>query len=876
MPQTNVIPRPEYPRPDFQRDAWSNLNGEWDFVIDPDDKGLAEEWFLPTADAIRETIMVPFPWQSKLSGVENLTHHGVAWYRREFSVPTEWQTKRTVLHFGAVDYIADMWINGQHIGSHEGGYTPFEFDITDFLVPGDNVVTVRVDDPADLREIPHGKQSSLPANPWDDCDFTTISGIWQTVWLETRPASYIESARISPDVPAEQAHFSVNVSGLPGITSELSVTLQAPDGRTFTYSEPVTHGDAGSQTVNFSVDLPDPLLWDIGVPNLYTVDLTLSTPGAVPDLVHAYFGMRSIEVSGTDVLLNGRPIYLMSALVQGYWPDGLYTPPSDDALRADIEYAKRIGLNGLRTHIKIEDPRWAYWADQLGILLWSDGPSPVLFTELARERLMREFQGMIERDYNHPSIVVWSPYNESWGLEFRSDRAVQEHMIVIYDQIKTWDPTRLVIDNSGWRHVQTDIADSHKYTGDPAEWRGVMTLLETQPMTLQVLGHPFFALGHKYSGQPLMMSEYGSGWIDDRSWDFKWQTIEIRRHAGIVGYTYTELYDIEHEMAGFARYDRTPKDFGFDLAMLNAPDFVGFDYREESVLQPGDTLEVPVFVSAYGLPELASGHVVWRLETVMPAPAALSEGRFDGVSLTPFSVTELTPISLTVPDAHGPVKLWVELYDDAGTLRAINYLDFEIFGNALPRTEQVGVNGEEIFIARLSLDDFSAETLPIGPLNQKVDGAWAILEGGPTGYMEYQAALPESDTWSALTVTAEVGSVPANLVQAAEGVEHPSDITVSVNGVELTTWRVPGRPVNALGALTRINALGVGQHGYWMEAQATPTQLADIQTQAADDGVLIVRFEVKADADNARGMSLFGARAGRYGRDPEIRITLAK
>jgi len=874
MTMNNDLPRPEYPRPIFQRDAWLNLNGTWDFVFDPDDQGLVAEWFAPQSSTIQDAIVVPFPWQSELSGIHNRRHTGVAWYRRTFAIPDSWTNQRTVLHFGAVDYFAEVWINGQFVGAHEGGYTPFEFDITDYLQPGDNVVTVRVNDPANLWEIPHGKQRNNLPDPWDDVDFTTVSGIWQTVWLEARPAAYIQRAHITPDVPNERALFEIEIASPSPGDLELHVDVQAPDGRTFSHVQPLTFATGGSQTVTFPIDLPEPLLWDIDTPHLYQVDLTLGPSNGEADVVHTYFGMRSIEVNGRDVLLNGRPIYLMSALVQGYWPEGLYTAPSDEALRSDIEYAKRIGLNGLRMHIKIEDPRWAYWADHLGLLLWNDGPSPVSFTELARERLMRDMGAMIERDYNHPSIVIWCPYNESWGLEFRSDRAIQEHLIDVYDQIKASDPTRLVVDNSGWRHVKTDIADSHVYTGDSTEWRGVMTLLENDPMTLQVLGHPFFAFGRKYSGQPLMMSEYGTGWVDDRSWDFKWQTNEIRRHGGVVGYTYTELYDIEHEMAGYARYDRTPKDFGYDLAMINDLDFAGFDYRGDVTLKPGDTLEVPIFVSAYGLPALSSGTVRWRLETIEPTPAVLVEGSYDDIVLEPFSVTNLESITLTVPGVQGPVKLWLEVLDDDGGLRAQNYLDFEIFESALPRAEIKSVEGHPQHILRITLDDYTAETFPVGPHGRRLDGMLQILEGGRTGYVEYRLPSPEDETWESLTLAVEVGSMPDWPVQAAEDLGYPSEITMSVNGVELATWQIPNRPINALGALTRLNGLGVGEHGYWMEATASTSQLATIRERAQAEQTLIVRFEVKEDAKNQGGLTLFGARAGRYGRDPEIRITV--
>ena len=674
-----ALPRPEVPRPDFQRDAWANLNGTWDFAFDPDDQGLAEGWFDPASEALQASIVVPFPWQSTLSGVADPDQRGVAWYRRTFTVPAAWQGQQVVLHFGAVDYLARVWVNGQPVGAHEGGYDPFEFDITDLLTAGDNVVVVRVDDPADLSEIPHGKQSSIPPNPWDDVDFTPVSGIWQTVWLEARPAAHIAQAHITPDVPNAQAVFEVVVEAPAPASLTLQIDVEAPDGRTFARTQTLTLDAAGTQTASVTLDLPEPLLWEPETPYLYQVDLTLSAEGGTPDVVHTYFGMRSIAIEGQNVLLNGHPIYLMSALVQGYWPDGLYTAPSDEALRADIAYAKQIGFNGLRMHLKIEDPRWAYWADHLGLLLWNDVPCPVDFTPLARERVMHDLQAMIARDYNHPSIVIWSPYNESWGLEFRSDADVQTYLSTLYDQIRAWDPTRLIVDNSGWRHVRTDIADSHKYTDNEQEWRSFMTQLATTPAEVVVLGHPFFAQGRQYGGEPLMITEYGSGWGEERPAAFRGQTMEIRHHEGVVGYTYTELYDIEHELAGLAHYDRTLKNITDDLTLINSADFVGLDYRGNIIVRPGTALEVPIFVSAYGQPALSSAIVDWRLMRLAADPEMLLAGSYGTVELTPYGVTELTPLALTLPEGRGSVRLWVEVREPDGTLRARTSLDLEVF-----------------------------------------------------------------------------------------------------------------------------------------------------------------------------------------------------
>ncbi|NJM06894.1 glycoside hydrolase family 2 [Candidatus Gracilibacteria bacterium] len=623
------IPRPEHPRPSFERPEWQNLNGAWGFRRDPDHTGMAERWFRAQAADFEQTISVPFPWQSERSGIADTAYRGVVWYRRNFVVPSNWQGQRIFLNFGAVDYSARVWVNDQLLGEHEGGYTPFAFDVTDALRGGENTLVVRVDDPVPQDEIPHGKQRNVPPDPWDDVAFTPSSGIWQTVWIEARPATYLLSAEITPDIDRQQATLALRVmAGVDGVAA-LDLMLESPVGALIT-AQAVLDLKMGAVTSStLTLPIPQPQLWDIDTPQLYTATLRLRGPDEALDMVRTSFGMRKIEVRDGKVWLNNRPIYLMSALDQGYWPDGLSTAPSDDAIRADIAYAKSLGLNGLRKHLKIEDPRYAYWADRLGILLWYDTPNPTRFTSLARERLLRDLDGMIARDYNHPSIIVWSPYNESWGLEFRlgTNDEMQAWVAYLYDHIKQRDPTRLVVDNSGWSHVKTDIADSHYYTNDPVEWRGAVTLLATAPDDLVVLGHRFFANSYRYGGEPLMMTEYGGGWREDRSWDLRWQTSELRRHPQIVGYTYTELYDIEHEYAGYAHYDRTPKDFGYDIATVNSADFVGLDYRETATLRPGAEITVIPFISAYAKDPLGAARCIgswWRCD-LLPSPLCSAE-----------------------------------------------------------------------------------------------------------------------------------------------------------------------------------------------------------------------------------------------------------
>jgi hypothetical protein len=881
--KNDSVPRPEHPRPDFRRDNWFNLNGVWAFRYDPDDVGEAQQWQRHGNAQYDQNIIVPFPWQSELSGQHNPDYRGVAWYRRTFVIPPVWREQRVFLCFGAVDYWASVWVNGHLVGQHEGGYTPFVCDITDVSNEGENTVVVRVHDPADLREIPHGKQKSIPADAWQSCEFTPTSGIWQTVWLELRSPCHFTSVRITPDVDAQCAHFTLSVHG--GITQRdvsIWVSVQPPTGDALSAHASISLTAGETATVAFAVSIPDLQLWDLDTPNLYHVTLALQPSGQPQDVVCTYFGMRKVTARDGKLWLNDRPVYLISALDQGFWPDGIHTAPSDEALRADIEFAKRAGLNALRKHIKIEDPRFIYWADVLGLLLWCDVPSPTDFTDLACRRLAREMEAMIERDYNHPSIIIWCPYNESWGFEFRLavNTAMQEWLAALYERAKKLDPTRLTVDNSGWSHVRTDIADFHYYTDYEAEWRSVVTLLAHEPDEATVLGHPLFAQGHFWQGEPLIMSEYGAGWKDDRSWHLHWQTNELRRHGEIAGYTYTELYDIEHERAGYALYDRTPKDFGYDLAMINSEDFVVLDYRGPHTLWPGEALRVSVYASLYGLP-LHEGILHWQVHDVVSASEdsmPLAHGSCV-VQLAPYAVTRLPEIEVSVPAQHGPLQLWAWLEDSAGNVRARNYLNFEVFRSPLAREEQHTESAGTTFVLRFRPGDYIRSDWDVETYAASSSDSLGceIFWARTSGFVEYCVPLPPGalGRLSGLALLFEAGSHPPEIAQSVVGHRQPSDLTVSINGIEISTTTLPNLHVNSLGVLTRLNNLGPGEHGDPVDIYVPEKQLAAVKAAMRNQCALFIRLEVKADAAQAGGLTLFGARSGRYGREPTIILTVA-
>jgi hypothetical protein len=878
------IPRPEHPRPDCVRSDWLNLNGKWDFCYDPRDRGR-ELGYHTDAAPFDTSIIVPFAWQSELSGLHNVDYHGVVWYRRDFMIPASWRGQRVFVRFGAVDYYADIWINGLHAGTHEGGYSSFEIEITSYLVDDRNSLTVRVDDPANLYQIPHGKQASLPPDPWQQFSFTPSSGIWQTVWLEARPKTFIDSVHCTPNVAEEAVYVTVRIAGNPA-SGRLVADVHSPSGEGFTVMKDFDATSTGLNPVNIRIPLLHPQLWDIHSPNLYTLQLSLETESGSRDSVQSYFGMRMIEQRAGQVWLNGRPIYLMTALDQGYWRDGIYTAPTDEALKADVLYAKSIGLNGLRKHLKVEDPRFLYWADQLGILLWCDMPCPTLFDETGCNRLRAELLAMIARDYNHPSIIVWCPYNETWGLEFslQHDKAMQAWVAQLYDEIKAIDTTRLVVENSGWSHVKTDLADFHYYTGNPRDWRLKMQSYAASPNETGVFAFKLMADGYEYDGAPLVVSEFGYGWQHDSSWGLRWSTNELRRHPNIVGYTYCELYDVEYEYCGYALYDRTPKRFGYDLKDINSADYIILDYQGSHILLPGDEVTIPLLFSAYDYPALEHGHLYWKLVRVLPPEipeVALASGDFP-IDTQPWAVIPIGNITFATPQARGATQLVVWVENGQGMQRARNALDFEIY-NPNQSFFDFAETPEAYFFTLSAAPGNKAKSFwnegdhTLGYfVDDRPGAAWFEGADKMTLRLPVVSRMGFPPNIGEIRLVMELGSRPREITQSVEGRELFSDLTVSLNGIELQTIHLHDLHVHAGGALTRIHNTGVGEHGEWVEIGVPNALLESVVSEARKRGYLEIGLEVKQNAEHKGGLTVFGARTGRYGIDPSVRITLPK
>lgn len=673
------LPRPEYPRPHFDRShTWRPLNGDWDFHRDPEGTRTTP----PGPGEWAERITVPFAWETAASGVA-VHWLAAAWYRRRVTVPPEWAGQRVVLHVGAAHHEATVWCAGRRVGGHVGGYLPFEVDLTDALAGRDRselVIGVRA--PVDKRDIPHGKQRSLPADPYDNCSFTPHSGIWQSVWLEARPATHLAGLSLRPTDGLDGIRVGVTVAGPASATAAVHVALQ-PGG------EPVACPLDGHGNGSVVVPVPRPRRWEPTDPHLYRVSVEVDSPDG-RDRVTGTTGLRSVTTDGETLLLNGRRVFLRGVLDQGWWPASGPTAPTEAALVADLELARDCGFSLVRKHAKLEDPRWLAHADRLGVLVWAEPPGTGRWSDAATSSFAGQLAPMVARDGDHPCIVVWGLYNEEWGLDWdlAGDPAKRRAVAEAYDRLRALDDSRPVVDNSGWSHVRTDLLDWHVYSPDLPAWRSALADLADGgaggfPVALSPGGPVTLHLsadGRPARGRPSLNSEYGVGLTPvERAWSMRWQTQELRRHDGFSGYVYTELYDVEHEQAGVLSAHRTAKDdMGTDPATVHAPtvlvsDLVPHRPGADLVTDPDGHLAVGVRVSHHGPAELTGTlSVRWGppLGRVPPVGGARPVAR---VRVRPFRVSE--PVAVTDTLAGEAGRLHLLVHDEHGRLRARSHLD---------------------------------------------------------------------------------------------------------------------------------------------------------------------------------------------------------
>ena len=550
-----MIDRTEHPKPQFERAAWQNLNGEWQFEIDHGNSGAERGWEAPDAPFSR-VINVPFCPESRLSGIGYTDFMTSVWYRRTVSVTAEELAGRVVLHFGAVDYLTTVYINGRKCGTHKGGYVSFAFDVTAYLCEGENTITVHAEDDTRDPMIPGGKQSSLYAS--HGCSYTRTTGIWQTVWMEFTPRTYIRKVKYYPDIAACAVALHAELEGKGTFAAKA-------------FFEGKEMGEASVKTEGGYVVLNLPLaekhLWELGKGGLYDLELTFGE-----DKVKSYFGLRSARYADGRFLLNDKSVFQRTVLDQGFNPEGIYTAPSDEELALDIDRSMAMGFNGARLHEKVFEERFLYHCDRKGYMVWGEYPNWGLDHSKpeAVYGILPEWLEEVERDFNHPAIIGWCPFNETWDID--GHRQFDELLELVYRATKAADHTRPVIDTSGNYHVVTDVFDLHDYTQDPAAFAAHYARLDKEGL---LDGPQLFPDRQHYEGQPFFLSEYGGiRWTDDESgWGYgnapaspeeflarlKGLTDALLDNPRVTGLCYTQLTDVEQEQNGLYTYDRKPK-----------------------------------------------------------------------------------------------------------------------------------------------------------------------------------------------------------------------------------------------------------------------------------------------------------------------------
>ncbi|MFB5266452.1 glycoside hydrolase family 2 protein [Paenibacillus enshidis] len=566
----------DYPRPQFVRKQWLDLNGEWDFCFDDEGVGEKEQWFDQFPEG--QKIIVPFTYETKASGIGIETFHPLVWYRRSVVIPQEAAAKRTILHFQGVDYKTKCWVNGVLAGEHEGAYAAFSFDITPYIKYGsENHIVLEVEDSQSCTQ-PRGKQRWVEQN--FECFYVQSTGIWKSVWLEYVNEARIEAVKMTPDIDRHMIRFDFQLKGFEGKSNlrlEAAIELKGQPVRTVSLS-----ADRSWITVEVNVlhEAGGPWkqsLWSPGAPNLYDVEFALYEGEQERDRVYSYFGMRKISIENGQILLNNGPLYQRLILDQGYWPDSHLTPPSEEALIEDIDKTAAMGYNGVRKHMKLEDARFLYWCDVKGLLVWSEMAATFEFNDDAVSRFTREWLEIVPQQYNHPSIITWVPFNESWGIQrIEHDVMQQQFTESIYHLTKAIDPYRPVVTNDGWEHTVSDILTLHDYVEKGAEF------LERYQDKESIVNNQIsfnqwkraFAEGYAYRGQPIIVSEFGGiAFRTDKGWGYGNQvdseeafierfraiTAAIKATPYIAGYCYTQITDVQQEVNGLLTEDRQPK-----------------------------------------------------------------------------------------------------------------------------------------------------------------------------------------------------------------------------------------------------------------------------------------------------------------------------
>jgi hypothetical protein len=901
------IPLPEHPRPDFQREQWINLNGWWNFRFDRENVGDRQQWYLE-GQQFEKKIQVPFPWGSPLSGVSN--ESDIAWYSRKFAIPASWSGKCLYLIVGASDWRTTVWVDGNKLGDHQGGYTPFEFELKG--ISGDekqHTLVIRVDDtPHDFKL--EGKQG-----------YGQAKGIWQTVYLEARGKLAISSMHFTPDIDQSKVNVNLVLNDIPG--NDVSIRFHIKSGINGTLTAPKFK--KGEKELQFDVPVANQHLWSLDDPFLYDVDLAVIRNGQEEDRVAGYFGMRKISVMNLPgygypyIALNNKPVYLQLTLDQSYHPEGFYTYPSDAFMRDEIIRSKKIGLNGNRLHIKVEVPRKLYWADKLGLLIMADVPNswgePGPDMRREWEYAMR---GMIQRDYNHPAIFSWVIFNETWGLFSKPAHKQQVYadstaawVKKMYYAAKKLDPTRLVEDNSPCNndHVISDINSWHAYlTG--YQWKDFMKMVDENT-------YPGSAWNYRkpevQSNAPMINSECGNVWgyegsTGDVDWSYDYHRMmnEFRMHPKMGGWLYTEHHDVINEWNGYYRYDRSEKETGLGeivpgmrLNDLHSSLYLSTGADICRLAAPNQELEIPLYASFMTDKQLGDSVFVCTRLYGWDQTGRYQEvsASYTAIPYRPWFNGLIANLRINMPCMPMFAILSITLEDASGTILQHNFTGFLVSNGPSERDEWNSRNDRNERLLRIAPSNYSAAEWSL-KTHKVLDGlkVW----GAGSGYFEYRipwpAGLKASDIASAslvLEVSAkrlngkdkdkgeqEDGdymrgqgfhdpSLNPNSYPMTDGDKFPSMMQVSVNSYSAGQFYLEDDPADHRGMLSWFSQPEngkldeAGSYGYLVHAWVPREALL-----SAEGKEIIIRLSVPTCYPG--GLAIYGERFGRYPVDPTL------
>jgi hypothetical protein len=896
-----TIPLPEHPRPDFERSNWINLNGNWDFEFDKNDIGNSEKWFLGQKK-FTKNITVPFPWGAPLSGVKD--EADIAWYSKNINVKSDWKNKKIFVTIGASDWNTTVWLDGKELGSHKGGYTPFSFELTNLKCGTNQNLVIRVDDKRRDFTL-YGKQG-----------YGNARGIWQTIYLDARGQDFLENVQFNPDIDYNQVKITAFLSKPADRDLDLSVDIKGVSN----IKKQIF--PKGNTEYSFTIPIKNTHLWTLEDPFLYNVKIKLAE-----DEVQSYFGMRKIStvnLPGTTykyIALNNKPVYMQLALDQSYHPTGFYTFPTDEFMKNEILLARNIGLNGIRTHIKVDVPRKLYWADKLGVLVMSDLPNSWGESDKeAQKESEYTLKEMIKRDYNHPAIFSWITFNETWGLRSKIEingkkeskylPETQKWVASVYRLAKSLDDTRLVEDNSiccGAGHTETDINSWHEYLPGEGWEKHLKTISDNT-----FVGSEFhYEKGYKQTDVPNINSECGNVWgyegstgDVDWSWDYHRMMNTFRKYPKIAGWLYTEHHDVINEWNGYYRFDRSEKETGVGEIVEG----MGIkDFHSEVYLSTGNEIsrsvkpkeEVLIRLYLSSMTDIDLGNNL-TLKIKMSGYDALGQKKTWGETsrTIPYQAwiqKELEPLKLIMPDEKAVISVSLVLEDNSGNIVHRNFTTMIVEG-ILP-SEMKLLNGKTAKIISIDPKNFSD-----AKWSKK---QWNVLEGAKVngagaGYFEYKIKVPKDINLATVTsanflIEASAKQLFAkdmdkklagnedymlgakaepsqnkNAYPMTDTSRFPTSVSVSVNGNFAGRYDLPNDPADHRGTLSWHYQIQdkilreAGSYGYRMSVNIPKKSLEE----AIKTGELVINLEV--DESSNGGLAIYSDKFGRYPMNPTV------